>query len=193
MGFPEVYVLGAPWHRNWLETGPEPQKVLGLGRYRVSWIGADMLARRQEQGGGVEVVDLATGAQYRDGHVPGAWFAVRDALSSTLKQLPAHDLVVLTSPDGVLASIVAAELDDVAADEVQVLLGGTAGWSAAGYALEDGDGRSLSSINDTYLKPYQRAGDQEMAMRDYLSWEKGLLEEIHAAGDDELLAFLPRE
>ncbi len=191
MGYPHVYVLGAPRHADWLETGPEPRSVLGLGHYRVAWVRADALAEALADGAdGIEVIDLAPGPQHLSGHIPGARFAARDGLAAVLNAMPRRGLTVLTSEDGVLASMVAAEIDATVTGDVQVLLGGTRAWQAAGHSLASGDEGALSPMNDVYQKPYHRAGGREDAMQAYLAWEKGLLRAIHDAGDDELLPFL---
>ena len=56
------------------------------------------------------VIDLSTSPHYRRGHIPGAWFAIRSRLECALATIaPAGD-IVLTSKDGVLASLAAADL-----------------------------------------------------------------------------------
>src|SRR5215469_1435649 len=56
------------------------------------------------------VVDLALSRNYRAGHLPGAWFAVRARLAEALDKLPAAGELVLTSEDGTIARYAAAEL-----------------------------------------------------------------------------------
>ncbi len=55
------------------------------------------------------VVDLALSRHHRQGHIPGAWFAVRARLAEALDRLPQGELV-LTSEDGSIARYAAAEL-----------------------------------------------------------------------------------
>ncbi len=49
------------------------------------------------------VVDLSLSPNYRKGHIPGAWFAIRSRLAQTLSKIPLRGELVLTSEDGVLA------------------------------------------------------------------------------------------
>src|SRR5215470_10309081 len=82
------------------------------------------------------VVDLALSRHHRQGHIPGAWFAIRARLPEALDKLPAQGDLVLTSEDGVIARFAAAELR--ASRPVKVLEGGTAAWKASGLPLETG-------------------------------------------------------
>jgi rhodanese-related sulfurtransferase len=82
------------------------------------------------------VVDLALSRHHRQGHIPGAWFAIRARLGEALDKLPARGELVLTSEDGSLARFAAAELG--ARRPVKVLAGGTVAWKAAGLPLETG-------------------------------------------------------
>src|SRR5205085_9553679 len=84
------------------------------------------------------VVDLALSRQHRQGHIPGAWFAIRARLAEALEKLPAAGELVLTSEDGRVARFAAAELRT--RRPVKVLAGGTAAWSAAGLRLDTGMG-----------------------------------------------------
>src|SRR4029079_463697 len=64
------------------------------------------------------VIDLDTSLRYRDGHVPGAWFAVRAGLGKTiaemLKQQAGATRVVLVSPDSEIAALAAPEAEEAA-------------------------------------------------------------------------------
>ena len=86
------------------------------------------------------LVDLALSRQHRQGHIPGAWFAIRARLAEGLEQLPAQGDLVLTSEDGTIARFAAAELRT--RRPVRVLAGGTAAWKAAGLPLETGMGKT---------------------------------------------------
>src|ERR1700740_1818280 len=85
------------------------------------------------------VVDLALSRNHRQGHIPGAWFAIRARLAEALPNLPAEGDLGLTSEDGTIARFAAAE--QRTRRPVKVLAGGTAAWKAAGLPLETGMGR----------------------------------------------------
>ncbi|MGH8680350.1 MAG: rhodanese-like domain-containing protein [Burkholderiales bacterium] len=177
MGWPEVYVLeeapsGAP-----LVTGVEARRVLGLDGVNFDEVSASEL-RRLLDAGEATVVDLASSLAYRDGHIPGAWFAIRARLRDALERIGPAKRFVFTSADGVLARL--AALDAAALTEVraQVLIGGTAAWKAAGLPLERGSTRLAAATDDVYYRPYDRQGQIEQAMQDYLDWEVALVEQL---------------
>ena len=125
----------------------------------------------------VTVVDLSLSPAYRKGHIPGAWFAIRTRLSQALAKIPMNGELVLTSEDGVLAGLAAAETRAPA----RYLRGGNAAWQAAGFPLST-DARMADEPLDYWPKPYERAGDTKGAMNEYLSWEVDLLPRIERDG-----------
>jgi rhodanese-related sulfurtransferase len=127
------------------------------------------------------VVDLALSRQHRQGHIPGAWFAVRARLAEALDKLPAQGKLVLTSEDGGVARFAAAELRT--GRSVQVLAGGTAAWRAAGLPLETGMGPLASEPDDVALSARERPSDRERYMREYLAWEVNLVNQIGSDAD----------
>jgi len=70
------------------------------------------------------VVDLAMSRDYLAGHIPGAWYAIRTRLDRALKKIPLRGALVLTSEDGVLANLAAAEAKALTDAPVRVLTGG---------------------------------------------------------------------
>jgi len=139
----------------------------------------------------VLVLDFATSLQYRAGHIPGAFFAIRSRLPSHLHSLGSAP-VVCTSPDGVLARHAAADLGQLLGREVRALEGGTGAWSAAGLLLEKGETRMLEPPEDVYYKPYDQKSQIEAAMQDYLQWEVALLEQIRRDPDCRFREFPAR-
>jgi rhodanese-related sulfurtransferase len=122
------------------------------------------------------VVDLALSRQHRQGHIPGAWFAIRARLAEALDKLPAEGELVLTSEDGTIARYAAAELRT--RRPVKVLAGGTAAWQSAGLPLETGMGPLASEPDDVALSARDRPADRERYMREYLAWEIDLVNQI---------------
>jgi rhodanese-related sulfurtransferase len=128
------------------------------------------------------VVDLALSRQHRQGHIPGAWFAIRVRLGEALDKLPAAGELVLTSEDGVIARYAAAEL--LTRRPVKILTGGTAGWKAAGLPLETGMGPLASAPDDVALSARDRPpAERERYMREYLAWEIDLVNQIARDSD----------
>jgi rhodanese-related sulfurtransferase len=122
------------------------------------------------------VVDLALSRHHRQGHIPGAWFAIRARLAEALDKLPAAGELVLTSEDGRIARYAAAETRS--RRPVKVLAGGTAAWKAAGLPLETGMGPFASEPDDVALSARDRPADRERYMREYLAWEIELVNQI---------------
>ena len=171
MGWPEVYVLEGAGERDMTERGAQAPRVLGLDEARPETLEPAAL-QRLLAAGGATLLDLATSLQYRDGHIPGAWFAVRARLAEALAAAGPVAKLVFTSPDGVLAKLAAAEAGALA------LEGGSAAWRAAGLPLEQGTTRMASATDDVYYRPYDRRSQIDQAMKDYLDWEVALVEQL---------------
>lgn len=183
MGWSDVAVLVAtPANGGWV-AGPHQPRVLGLDTTGVETIEPAALHRRLEAGRTV-VVDLATSRQYGQGHIPGAWFAIRSFLADALAKLPSADVIILTSPDGVLARLAAADLTGRMSTAVVALAGGTQSWVTAGYELEAGPSRMASEPVDVVLLARERGQNREDAMREYLAWEIALVNDM-ATDDDQ--------
>ena len=131
---------------------------------------------------GAVVIDVGPSPQHRKGHIPGAWFAVRARLAQALGALPVHGELVVTSPDGVLARLAAAELSALTPRPVSALDGGTAAWTAAGGGLETGLARQATEADDVYRRPYEGTDNAAEAMQAYLDWEYGLVDQLARDG-----------
>jgi len=188
MGWPEVYVLDHAAPAEALVSGTVAPRVLGLDDAKLEEIDAPTL-RKALTTVDVTVVDFATSIQYRDAHIPGAWFAVRSRLRDSLGRIGPAKQLVFTSPDGTLARLAAVDAAGLTDAPVSVLTGGTATWKAAGLPLESGNTRLAAETDDVYYKPYDRQAQIEQAMQDYLDWEVALVEQ---AKRESYLAFRTR-
>jgi rhodanese-related sulfurtransferase len=135
----------------------------------------------------VTVIDLSTSPHYRQGHIPGAWFAIRSRLDRALAKIAPTGEVILTSEDGVLASLAVADAQALTGRPVHWLKGGNAAWQAAGFPMSTAE-RMADEPVDVWLKPYEQAGDNEAAMNAYLSWEVDLLDRIKQDGTTHFLS-----
>jgi len=174
----EVFVLDDGFGGE-LETGPSrPTLPMLPSTDDISPAAlADAIAR-----GAVTVINLGPSPQHRRGHIPGAWFAIRARLAEALAVVPGDAPFVLTSPDGALARLAAAELEALTDQPVQVLAGGTDAWRAAGLPLETGLARTASAPEDIYRRPYEGADHAAEAKQAYLDWEFGLVEQLAKDG-----------
>jgi rhodanese-related sulfurtransferase len=163
-------------------TGPHLSRILEICTNAAPSISVEDLRKRllSEE---VEVVDLDLSTRYTRGHIPGAWFAIRSRLTMSLSMLPTNRTIVLTSADGTLAALATADLQAVVTTPVLTLAGGTQAWVAAGLPLETGATRMADQADDVHLMPRERGQDREAAMREYLTWEIKLVDDM--AKDDD--------
>jgi 3-mercaptopyruvate sulfurtransferase SseA len=166
MGWPEVYVV---------EDAPEIEEVTAH--------------ELKASGATAQVIDFGTSIEYREGHVPGAAFAIRSRLADRQEKLAQAGVIVCTSPDGEVARLAAADLQRLAKVPVRVLAGGTQAWRAAGLPLETGQTTMWETNEDVYYKPYDGKTQVEQAMRDYLDWEVALIEKIERDSDVRFVDF----
>jgi rhodanese-related sulfurtransferase len=169
MGYSDVHVIGssdasmsavaAPRHalRAHLHGAPPGIDVATLASGREDY----------------RILDLADSRTYRAGHIPGACHCTRSSLVDEAR-LPKGGRPVITSPDGLLAEIIAAELVAAGMADVSVLAGGTAEWSNAGHPLEAGNGTILGDPDDIFLKAFEKATAVEQGLDAYLDWERSL-------------------
>jgi rhodanese-related sulfurtransferase len=161
-----------------LETGLPPTLPRGTSAIAVGELAA-LLAE-----GAVTVVDLGRSTAFRAGHIPGAVWGVRTRLNQLAAKLPADRRLVVTAPDPALAALGVEELRGLVAAPVAALEGGTAAWEAAGFKLvADRTDPPDEACVDAWLRPYDRNHGVDQAMRDYLTWEVELVEQIERDGD----------
>ncbi len=188
MGWQKVRVLKHRPMTDEIETGPERRAVPGLNRISVPTIAPTDL-KTMVDAGEVLVVDLDTSLRYRDGHVPGAWFAVRAGLGKTLAdmlaQTPNAKHVVLVSPDSVSARLAAIDVIENSATTlpVSVLEGGMRAWRDTRLPIEKGQTRMADPPTDVWYRPYDRTENIEAAMNQYLTWEVDLVGQVQRDGD----------
>ncbi len=184
MGWNEVYVLDHKPGASELTTAAEPRFPKGFGVPVPASISAKELNAAL---GETLVIDLDTSLKYRDGHIGGAWFAVRANLHRTipemLKQQPGAKSIVLVSPDGEIATLAASEAAEASGGlDVAVLGGGMKAWRDAGLAIETGHTRMADPPTDVWYRPYDFKEDVEAAMRQYLDWEVDLVPQVKRDG-----------
>lgn len=127
------------------------------------------------------VLDLGTSLKYRKrGHIPGAWWGVRSRLDQARAAIGDVVSLVLTSTDGQLAKLAVAEAAALWPEaDVRALAGGNRAWRHAEQKMERGFSHPTTEPNDVWYKPYDHGDDvAEQHMRDYLTWEIALVEQL---------------
>ena len=180
MGWPDVHVLkdGVCSHR--LETGPAPNTIVEP-KVSVEKISTNKLADWVAESK-VLVLDFADSATYEAGHIPGAWWTIRSSLPYNITKLPSTAQIVTTSPDGVLATLAAADLDSLVTIPVSTLNGGTNVWINEGRATTKGLTRTIGEIDDLLPDVTIRESDDyttaiACAQR-MVQWQEELLQKI---------------
>lgn len=182
LGGHEVFVLSPP-ALPVLVLGPEPVRVLPLRA------GAPEIAPREAaaalDAGTAVVFDVERRSAYERRHVAGARFSVPDRLQEFVADLPASQRIVITSSDGVLARIVAAELGARIGREVHALAGGTQAWTAARLPTAAGPEGVLTGDDDHWYSPYAHAdlARRDAGFKEYLDWEIGQVAQLEREGD----------
>ena len=171
MGWDEVAVLTAgPADGDWV-SGLHQPRVLGLEVLTVLTIEPAALRERLAAGSAL-VIDLDTSRRYAQGHIPGAWFAIRSRLAEALAKLPKAETLVLTSPDGALAA--ARRRRDRWCRE-RAPHGAVGRHRGLGARRDPSRNRRAthmaSKADDVVLSARERNQNREEAMREYLAWE----------------------
>jgi rhodanese-related sulfurtransferase len=162
MGWHDVYVLANLAGLD-IETGPRKPSF----KFKP-W------AITTQPGG--TVLDFSTSLRFHHRHIPGAWWVVRSRLKEAREKVGDHRMLLLTSEDGALAHLAAAEVAALwPKAQIRVLDGGNAAWKGA---WESGMERASTTRDDVWYKPYDHEAGFEQHARDYLAWEVALIEQI---------------
>ncbi|MDM0005855.1 rhodanese-like domain-containing protein [Variovorax sp. J22G73] len=182
LGGHEVFVLSPPALPVRV-LGPEPVRVLALRAFTPD-IAPREAAAALEAGKAV-AFDVERRSAFERRHIAGARFAVPDRLQEFTADLPASQVVVLTSSDGVLARTVAAELAARTGRTVRAIAGGTQAWSAARLPTATGPEGVLTGDDDHWYSPYAHAdlAKRDAGFQQYLDWEIGLVAQLEREGD----------
>jgi rhodanese-related sulfurtransferase len=183
MGWKDVFVLAEAGTEKSAPVAPVLESETRAGA-KIDCAALNELLSRNA----ATIVDLSPSRDYRIGHIPGAWFAIRTRLDRALKKIPLHGTLVLTSEDGAIARLAMAEAEALVDVPVRWLTGGNAAWREARYTLS-AEAAMADEAVDQWRKPYERTGDTKAAMAEYLAWETDLLPRIARDGS---LAFSPR-
>jgi rhodanese-related sulfurtransferase/predicted metal-dependent enzyme (double-stranded beta helix superfamily) len=184
MSWNEVYVLEHKPASSDLTTQDEPRFPPGFALPKPARVTPSELDKALAE---ALVIDLDSSLRYRDGHVPGAWFAVRASLAKAIPEMlakqPGAKRIVVVSPDGEIAALAAPEAQAAASLPVAILEGGMKAWRDAKLTIESGHTRMADPPTDVWYRPYDFKENIEAAMRQYLEWEVDLVPQVARDGD----------
>ncbi|WP_066740982.1 rhodanese-like domain-containing protein [Cupriavidus sp. D384] len=177
LGGHEVFVY-APSAGADLVTGPEPVRVLA-SRPAAASVSSQQAAQRLASGT-ARLFDVERRSAFEKRHAADAYFAVPDRLEALIADIPAELAILITSSDGVLARVVAAELAARTGRDVRYVSGGTQAWAAAGLPVGTGGERVLTGDDDYWFSPYQHTdvGQRNAGFQAYLDWEVNLVKQL---------------
>lgn len=173
LGGYEVHVIDDLGNTFW-ESGPEPRNIIA-GSKPAPYVLPATLRKGLDASEPLTVLDVSDPNQYRKAHIPGARYLRRAELETAVRE--ASGTVVLTSENGVLAQVLAADLREATGQDVRAVLGGNDAWRGAGLPVEkDGiEPEAGADLPDKYaLEPSRR----NSLFRDYLEWEVSLVERL---------------
>ena len=184
-GAHEVSLLPVPLDSP-LVTGRETKTILPdpRGRFRPRVSPEKALEMRKK---GAAIYDVDNSASWFLERIEGSKFCSPNRLQEALAG--GHGRAVLTSKDGILAWLVARNLEgDIG--EVSSILGGTAAWMEAKLAAESGPGEILSGEEDIRRSACEygqgllreHSGATRADFENYLEWEKNLPNQIGKPG-----------
>ncbi|MHB9074277.1 MAG: rhodanese-like domain-containing protein [Desulfobaccales bacterium] len=189
MGWSDVYVLEGGIGNMPLFSGPSPARVLGFER-GVALEPRELHKLSSSFEDPAVVLDLACSTFFKARHIPLAWWGIRSRLPEDLSKLPHTNPCILTSEDGILAHLAAADLRRLKPEaKVFVLEGGTKAWIKAGLPTSQGMENAISGVDDIWYMPYLFPDAPEQAKRDYLEWEVALVEQVERDGTAKFRKF----
>ena len=141
--------------------------------------------RAELAGGDAAVLDIRSSTAYRDGHVPGARWAIRPFLARVLAEGAGR--VILVAEDLEAAGLGAEDARAAGAASVAVMAGGFDAWTAGDNPVERSpDVPSEPNCIDVETFTSGRHLGNKDHMRQYLTWETGLVDQLD---DQERSAF----
>jgi len=128
------------------------------------------------------VIDVGESYWYRQGRIPGAFYAMRSHLRDAIGQFDPGGRIVFCCTSGAVAPYAAGDALALGFTDVAWLVGGRNAWRRAGHPTEtigdDDDHRLLTATDDMWYPPWARKEGVTEAMMQYLTWEVGLLETV---------------
>lgn len=179
----DVYVLEGGIGKAATEKGMPARRVLGIDKIAVDEITPADLDKALRAGTAV-AVDVDLSGHYGERHLPGAYWGIRPRLDRLVPRLPKGKRIVLYSEHETRARLAVPDLRAATDAPIAVLTGGREAWTKAGLPIEASPGVPPDAERIDFLFfVHDRHQGNEAAMREYLSWEEQLPQQIEADGD----------
>ena len=136
--------------------------------------------RRALDAGSCMVFDLGASMRFRQAHIPGSRWSIRPHIAAAARNAQGT-VVLVPGDDSDTTRLAASELFDTGIKDVQLLDGGLAAWTNAGYATVTSpeEPSDTECIDYLFFVHDRHAGNRE-AMKQYLAWETGLVGQLDA-------------
>ncbi|MFT0861350.1 rhodanese-like domain-containing protein [Ancylobacter sp. G4_0304] len=187
LGLEDVLVYAAPAAER-IATGPTaPALAGGVPDIAASPPEAAQRLLKEE---GATLIDLEPALPYfrERRYVPGSFVARRSTLPQALGAVPGSGPVILTSADGRLAALAAADLRAPAGRPVHVLEGGTQGWIDAGLATASGLDQPALVAGEA-LPPAPTLEERRVNFDAYVRWGDHITDQLERDGLVRFRAF----
>ena len=186
-GWSETYVLSDPFAKVELVSGSIPAAPPEAPVNELPRVDPGELQVLLAQGE-TTVVDFSDSLSFYQGHIPGAWFAVRAGLAGSLASFPPARRLVATGNDRALTELAAADLASLSGTPVSVLQGGNQAWLEAGLELAAGRENLAAEADDVFRMPFlwghfEDKTEFEAAATAYFEWELQLPEQLRRADE----------
>jgi rhodanese-related sulfurtransferase len=184
--WPDTYVLANPFEGVGLVPGDYKPVVPGVEQVKLPHLTPAELDGRLEARK-TTVIDVATSLNYKKGHIPGAWFAIRSRLEESLKTIPPSSSFVVTGDSAPLVALTARDLAALSGKPVSILEGGNAAWRKAGLPMTAGFENLAAKTDDIFRQPFlwgqfePMSPEFKQAANAYFEWELQLPDQLERA------------
>jgi rhodanese-related sulfurtransferase len=187
LGWPDAVVIADSFAGVKLETGDRRVAVPGLNGIKLPRIEPAKL-NELIQAKKATVIDFADSIRYKQGHIPGAWFAIRSRLAESIKKLPDSSSFVVTGDNTALVALAARDLAELTSKPVTILAGGNAAWRKANFPLSKGFENLSTKADNVWGTPgtwgfFDDKKEFDKAAIAYRDWELQLPAQLERAGE----------
>jgi rhodanese-related sulfurtransferase len=185
-GWPDAVVLADPFKDVKLDTGDRRPVVPGLDDIKLPRIEPAKL-NELIQAKKTTVIDFADSLRYKQGHIPGAWFAIRSRLAESIRKFPDAPNFVVTGDNTALVTLAGRDLAKLSGKPVSILAGGNAAWRKANLPLTKGFENLSTEADNVWGTPgtwgFFEGKEFDKAAIDYRDWELQLPAQLERAGE----------